>query len=71
MYQIVYVFDVAVVYLCGCVTIWPYRTFVLGGWTPEGKAAVCVTLFPPVSALTQMVLSVWTGVPSIPTEQMF
>lgn len=55
-------FDVAAVYLCGCVAIWSYWLFVLGRMDTGGKgllAACCLCdSLPAVSALTLMVLSV-------------
>lgn len=60
LYQIVCVFDVAAVYLCGCVAIWSLRLFVLGRMDTGGKglvAACCLCdSLPPVSHLTHMVL---------------
>lgn len=65
VYQILCVFDVAAVYLCGCVAIWSDRLFVLdrmdtGGKGPRAACCLCDSLLP-VSALTHVVLAVWTG----------
>lgn len=54
-------FDVASVYLCGYVSIWTYRLFVLdrmdtGGEGPLVACCSCESL-PPVSALIHMVLA--------------
>ena len=63
MYQIVCVFDVAAVYLCGCVAIWSYRLFVLGRMDTGGKDPLAACCFcdclPPVLALTRMIMTVW------------